>query len=180
MSFERVCVRCGRACFSVDEWQNHECFDMSEKIDAEIRAAAADRPLERLGPDRVTEEDFDFTRRPHMYVLIGQTPVPEPDPMKWAFWMESADRVVFQDHIGSCFVSTVFLGLDHNHIGGLAGGRPILFETMIFADGGELHDYQERCSDWLEAEAQHAEAVKYALENCCARGTGWAKINPSS
>lgn len=92
------------------------------------------------------------------YILIGQTPVPEPDLMKWAFWFEESQdaRVVEQTQIGATMVSTVFLGLDH---GNLFDGPPLLFETMLFTDG-EAEHYQERCSTWLEAEAQHRKAVE--------------------
>jgi hypothetical protein len=91
-----------------------------------------------------------------MYTLAGQTPVPESDLLRWAYWMETADRVVAQDRIGASLISTVFLGLDHRHFG---DGPPLVFETMIFTDG-EAEDIVERCSTWLEAEAQHARAVE--------------------
>lgn len=90
------------------------------------------------------------------YILVGQSPVPEPDTRKWAEWFETADRVVFQDQIGASMVSTVFLGVDHNHV---MRGPPVLFETMIFTDG-EAEDFQERCATWLEAEAQHRRIVE--------------------
>jgi hypothetical protein len=90
-----------------------------------------------------------------LYILVGQTPVPEPDPLKWAEWFETAERQVARDEIGAGLVSTVFLGLDHDH---MRNGPPILFETMVFADGGEI-EYMERCSTWLEAEAMHKRAV---------------------
>jgi hypothetical protein len=89
------------------------------------------------------------------YTLAGQTPVPEPDLLKWACWFETADRVVAQDRIGTTLISTVFLGLDHRFVG---MEPPLLFETMIFTDG-EAEDFMSRCSTWLEAEAQHARAV---------------------
>lgn len=57
-------------------------------------------------------------------------------------------------------ISTIFLGLNHNH-GGL--GSPILFETMVFSDNGDYNDYQERYCTWEEAETGHKrilEAVK--------------------
>lgn len=44
-------------------------------------------------------------------------------------------------------ISTVFLGLDHNFWG---GGKPIVFETMIF--GGQHLQYQTRYCEWDEAE----------------------------
>lgn len=90
------------------------------------------------------------------YILIGQTPVPEPDTLKWARWFETADRVVAQTEIESAVVSTVFLAIDHRF---LANGPPLLFETMIF--DGDWEDYQERCATWIEAEAQHRRAVKF-------------------
>jgi hypothetical protein len=89
------------------------------------------------------------------YILIGQTPVLEPDLMTWAAWMEASDRVVTQTELGASYVSTIFLGLDYR-LGG--DGAPVLFETMIFTDG-RPEDYCQRCSTWLEAEAQHARAV---------------------
>jgi len=92
------------------------------------------------------------------YVLVGQTPVPEPNLMKWAFWFENScrndGRRVAKDELPGCVVSTVFLGLDHNFFG---DGPPILFETMVFADAEAVDQY--RCSTWAEAEAQHQRVV---------------------
>jgi hypothetical protein len=39
---ERVCPRCHRVCFSLDEYHDHECFDMGARIDRAI--ADAKRP----------------------------------------------------------------------------------------------------------------------------------------
>jgi hypothetical protein len=95
------------------------------------------------------------------YMLIGQTPVPS-DLMTWARWFEDSrlERVVKQTWVMGelCWVSTVFLGLDHQFC---PGGPPILFETMAFW-GGEGYE-QERCSTWLEAEAQHAAMIAHVL-----------------
>ena len=88
------------------------------------------------------------------YILIGQTPVPEPDLLTWAYWMEAEDRRVARTEVGASIISTVFLGLDHGH---LFDGPPLLFETMVFTDGES--GYMERCSTWLEAEAQHQRIV---------------------
>src|SRR5262245_32150582 len=84
------------------------------------------------------------------YTLIGQTPVLEPDTIKWAEWFHTADRVVAQTEIPGGMISTVFLGLDHQ----FGNGPPLLFETMVFRDGDGQECY--RCSTWIEAEAQHA------------------------
>ncbi len=51
-------------------------------------------------------------------------------------------------------VSTVFLGIDHNHF----GSKPILWETMIF--GGRLDGYQERYETFDDALFGHGRAVR--------------------
>ena len=99
------------------------------------------------------------------YILVGQTPVPEPDIIAWAHWFSTADRVVFQTEIPGGVISTVFLGIDHNFRG---VGPPVLFETMIFRDGSD-DGHQWRCSTWLEAEAQHASVLAGILR---LRGSG--------
>lgn len=80
-----------------------------------------------------------------------------PDGSCWA-------RVDDTDVLGKVRVSTVFLGLDHQFE---KGGRPLIFETMVF--GGSLDDECERYSTWAEAETGHAamvERVKHFEEGC--------------
>ncbi len=92
------------------------------------------------------------------YKLVGKLAVPVKDVIEWGMWFETADRHVFKTTIGGCWISTVFLGLDHNFVDIFKDGTgPHLFETMIFRGG----DGQEcwRCGSWDEAEKQHAEAV---------------------
>ena len=89
------------------------------------------------------------------YILDGRTAVEEPDLIRWVMWFETANRVVCQDWVGPRFVSTVFLGLDHNFAPN--GGDPILFETMVFLDGAEVRCW--RTSSWNEAEGLHKLAV---------------------
>lgn len=81
------------------------------------------------------------------------------DLMEWGRWFETADRHVANDMIGPARVSTVFLGLDHNHFGGV----PLLFETMVFGNG--LEEYQERCSTWDQAIEQHKVACDWVRRN---------------
>ena len=59
------------------------------------------------------------------------------------------NRIINQDQVGSSFVSTVFLFIDHN----FGDGPPLLFETMVF--GGKMDGYQIRCSTWEQAVIQH-------------------------
>ncbi len=71
---------------------------------------------------------------------VGRTPVPRP------YGGEPS------------LVSTVFLGIDHAF-----GGRPVLFETMVFdcpAVTAEIDDYQERSHTYAEAVVEHEKAVQ--------------------
>lgn len=98
-------------------------------------------------------------RRGLTYILIGQTPILEPETEKWAEWFGGSleARIVARTEIDASLVSTVFLGVDHR-LG--SEGPPILFETMIFTDGDSSGVWSRRCSTWLEAEAQHAETLR--------------------
>ena len=88
---------------------------------------------------------------PDFYILVGKMPV-AVDMMTWAKWFENIDhrRVALNEYDG-LYVSTVFLGRDHNFS---EEGPPLLFETMVF--GGRLDGYQTRSSTWMQAEASHA------------------------
>jgi hypothetical protein len=110
--------------------------------------------------------------------ILDENGVPrqEPDLIKWAKWFENhGDRRVAETTVGEVWISTVFLGIDHNFSG---EGPPILWETMTFrgdrtkkktvtimgkklttADG--KWEQQDRCSGSREqAEAMHASMVE--------------------
>jgi len=87
------------------------------------------------------------------YILDGKTPVP-CDLMTWAHQFKTSNRTVAKTEIGGVLISTVFLGLDHNWL----GGPPLLFETMVF--GGKLDQEQERYSTWDEAEEGHKQMIE--------------------
>ena len=92
------------------------------------------------------------------YILDGHKPVQCENVLDWATWIETSDRKVVKTKINNeVRVSTVFLGLDHN-----LGGKPMLFETMIF--GGPLNEQMERYSTWEDAEAGHKRWVEKAKE----------------
>lgn len=97
--------------------------------------------------------------REHKYILVGRKPVPCPDLIKWAMWYESRkDRFIKRESINGLVVSTIFLGLDHNWG---TEGRPVLFETMVFAERKSHPEnyYQERCCTYSEAIKQHHSVV---------------------
>lgn len=93
----------------------------------------------------------------------------EPDLIKWAMWMEKADRTVLLDKVGPAEVSTVFLGLDHNHL----AGDPILFETMVrvpsekeFLEVYYIQKSQMRYRTKEEAFEGHAYVVNFLKSIC--------------
>jgi hypothetical protein len=96
------------------------------------------------------------------YILEDGKVVPV-DLLTWAKWVEkSYNRIVKQETVGRYWVSTVFLGLDHNFD---PTGAPILWETMAFVKRGSKMDmggeYMDRCSGKIEqAEAMHQKMVE--------------------
>jgi len=94
--------------------------------------------------------------------ILDAAGVPKPaDLMTWAKWFEGNpdDRIIAQDQIGEVRVSTVFLGLDHQH----GKGPPLLYETMIF--GGPHDEYQRRYTTRQQALEGHASAVQLVRED---------------
>ena len=73
-------------------------------------------------------------------------------------------RIVHQVHVKrgkhKLFVSTVFLGLNHQY----GQGPPLIFETMIFGDRNLVEQYCDRYSTLEEAKAGHAVAVEIARQ----------------
>jgi hypothetical protein len=94
----------------------------------------------------------------------GETPVSTTDVMEWAQWFEShTRRTVDAVFVGDVWISTVFLGVDYNHLG---VGPPILWETMAFGvkDDGDVNFSDEReCRRYSSLEAArlgHEEIVR--------------------
>lgn len=95
--------------------------------------------------------------KPRHYILRDKKVEPAT-LFEWALFMSSGDRSVAQTMVSGFLVSTVFLGLDHNHAG---KGPPVLWETMVFDADGPASDFQQhRCAgSWEQAEAMHERAV---------------------
>lgn len=113
-------------------------------------------------------------REGYLYILEGydNTPIPITDSVKWGKWMErqkgTTRRRVGLTKVGIYWVSTTFLGMDHNIYD---EGPPLLFETMIFESENlsaavrDALNYQERYPTWELAEVGHEEAVAMMEEN---------------
>ena len=83
---------------------------------------------------------------------------------------------------GAIIVSTVFLGIDHDHSG---VGPPVLWETMIFASDPIIDRYCRRCAGSVEqAQAMHMEVVKHVRntiqidERTEATHRSWSGLHP--
>lgn len=98
------------------------------------------------------------------YILHGKTPVPEDRLIPWAEWIENNNRHVAATRIGNLWVSTVFLGLDHNFDYSRVH-NPILFELMVFQSGESHREYpvdleQRRYTTWWNALRGHKRMVR--------------------
>lgn len=97
------------------------------------------------------------------YILSGHEVISVP-MLEWAHWFEEASktksRVLKQETLpNGKWVSTVFLGLDHNFSD---KGPPLLFETMVFTTKmGHIKDDldMDRYSTWDEAMIGHLQYV---------------------
>lgn len=76
---------------------------------------------------------------------------------EWAEHHEEVRRVADTGRNG-VRVSTIFMGLNHRHIG---NGPPVVFETMIF--GGAHDGYQNRYCSWDDALMGHRRACLLAF-----------------
>lgn len=76
--------------------------------------------------------------------------------MEWVARCAADDyRRVGDDRVDEYRVSTVLLGLDHQH----ANGPPLIFETMVFNSAGD-DSFCDRYSTLDEAETGHALTVE--------------------
>jgi hypothetical protein len=82
------------------------------------------------------------------------------DRMDWVVKFEDRDyKTVEQTEIGEAFVSTVWMGIDHN----FGEGSPLIFETMIF--GGDHDGCQWRWATEDDARIGHRLTVEKLRES---------------
>lgn len=100
---------------------------------------------------------FDF------YILVDGEAVAVDSLEEWGIWMSgSDDRLVRQTLLRlpdrrEALVSTVFLGIDHGF--GCAPRLPVLWETMIFAEGVDEDGRRRPAASQVEALQDHEELV---------------------
>lgn len=89
------------------------------------------------------------------YVLRGREAIPAPMET-WARDFEKTERRIKQEYVGRFWISTVFLGLDHQW---KDGGPPLIYETMVFAHSWEEEE-THRYSTYDQALSGHVKIVK--------------------
>lgn len=101
------------------------------------------------------------------YILVNREPKSIDDIHIWSMWMADEDnrRVALTELEDGTFISTIFLGLDHNF---WAEGPPILFETMIgkedkLTGATKYTDDQWRYATWDDAMNGHQRAIRKAI-----------------
>lgn len=91
-----------------------------------------------------------------MYIEIDGKPVLCASIKEWNTWFTNNNtRKIDYTYFEDCYVSTVFLGIDHRFD---MKGKPILYETMIF--GGKDDGYQKRYTSREEASIGHDQACR--------------------
>ena len=81
------------------------------------------------------------------------------DFMEWAKLLEDKDYKIIKQQVltNGKFVSTVYLGLNHNY----GEGKPLIFETMVFPKKGDYQDLDtDRYSTLEEAKKGHQKLVE--------------------
>lgn len=107
----------------------------------------------------------------HWYIREGGEVRPAADVWDYLRWKgpdgqdEAKIQVVRDVFFGGTLVSTVFLGLNHNH----DHGPPVVFETMIFNGPDPAGEYQERYCTEAEARAGHEAACRTVAPAAAAR-----------
>lgn len=71
----------------------------------------------------------------HIFDLETGLPLQEPDMNKVSEFMEN-NRILIQTELATCWISTVFLGLDHSH----GSSEPVVFETLVFPSKDNLSE----------------------------------------
>lgn len=107
-----------------------------------------------------------------MYILDkNKEPIRCENIQQWGEWISKKEnkRVALTKKLGIT-ISTVFLGVDHNFV----GGPPIIFETMIF--GGDHDQEMMRYTSWEDAVSGHCQVCERLGISVCIDGSIETKL----
>lgn len=92
--------------------------------------------IKKVLPPKETVQEFcaEWAKFAPNYAVLDESGNVVPcDLLTWAYWLERgrAQRIIAQEDLpGGYWLSTVFLGLNHQYA---PGAPPLWFETMVFA-----------------------------------------------
>lgn len=113
------------------------------------------------------------------YMLKNGEIVKTTNSFEFSKWFDNINerRIDYTEINDDIYVSTVCLGIDHNHYG---EGPPVLFESMAFGcEGGER---QYRYCTVAEAQEGHKKMVKeimdeLGIKDCYPRGKKYRRLD---
>lgn len=102
------------------------------------------------------------------------------DSNEWSEWMhkqnEGQGRVVKQEHLVPYYLSTVFLGIDHN-FGNTDPKKAVLFESMVFLNKSEV--FIRRYHSWngsLKGHEKISEFMREYINSPKGKDIPWGKL----
>lgn len=144
-----------------------------KEIDA-LKSATA-KEMKRIIKRVVEKQEKSFKQ---YFILDDKKRAIPVECLEWAKWIEGHDerRIVKQDRLlNGYFISTVFLGLNHNFSN---QGKPLIFETMVFKPTNPFTQfpgeaYMERYPTWQKAFNGHRRALRAYSQEL----TWWLPVN---
>lgn len=114
----------------------------------------------------------------NLYIEENGVPVACPDLYKWCEYQQNADRTVARSELQQGYVSSVFLGMNHNY---RRDDTPILYETMIFGSP-VFCDLVSRFRTRQECFAYHQQFAPLAerLTHMYQKGASWRRIRKAA
>lgn len=107
---------------------------------------------------------FDRLSLSGQYAKLENKKVVLCDANEWLeFFREPNRRIVAEDVIAGCRISTVFLGINHNFSAPYDSNVGHWFETMVF-DKDFMIETQRRYSTWEDAVQGHEEILEDLLK----------------
>jgi hypothetical protein len=122
-------------------------------------------------PDLSKYPDFEkLIKKKDKFILDENNNAIPADLMEWSDFFENEleKRIVKQDEVKGKWISTVFLGIDHNFgFFDSENHNPLIFETMVFnSRKGGSEVYCKRYATWKESEKGHNEAIQWVNNGC--------------
>ena len=120
--------------------------------------AFTDEEIEKFKKDI----EHDLYRKDLTYILDEKNNVVPATIHEWAEFRKTDRKIVKKEKVNGCFVSTVFIGVDHAFL----DDEFHVFETMVFLleKNSWVEEYCERYATYKEALEGHEKAVQWVKD----------------